>query len=184
MVIYFSLRTENAADFWQLFKFVYLITLYQLRNLRDNERNANHAFWNLQKNAYSKICRPICYVDLVWSHNGNTVFNSNPVTHFVKPTIGRKICWTALFVLSYRFVELTVGVDAEILIVGPCGTVLSFVGNVWLLQPDLPSIDWGCYSAHFDLSKWRQHTSSEHRPARPIPHGVNTQEHDWHQQVC
>jgi len=59
------------------------------------------------------MCRPICYVDLVWSHNGNTVFNSNTVTHFVKPIIGRKICRPALFVLGYQFVELTVGVDAE-----------------------------------------------------------------------
>jgi len=73
----------------------------------------NHEVWNLQRNAYSKMCRPICYVDLVRSHNGSTIFNSNPVTHFVKPTTGRKICWPALFVLGCRFVELTVGVDAE-----------------------------------------------------------------------
>lgn len=59
------------------------------------------------------MCRPICYIELVLSHNGNTVFNSNPVTHYVKPTIGRKICWPAHFVSGYRFVKLAVGVDAE-----------------------------------------------------------------------
>jgi len=59
------------------------------------------------------MCRPICYVDLVWSQNGSTVFNSNPVTHFVKPTIGHMTGWPALFVLGCRFVKLPLPVDAE-----------------------------------------------------------------------
>jgi hypothetical protein len=59
------------------------------------------------------MCRPIYYVDLVWPQIGSTVFNSNPVTHFVKPTIGRMIGWPALFVLGYRFVKLTVAANAE-----------------------------------------------------------------------
>jgi hypothetical protein len=59
------------------------------------------------------MCSPICYVDLVWSQNGSTVFNSNPVTHFLKSTIGRVISWPALILLGYCFVKLTVAVDVE-----------------------------------------------------------------------
>lgn len=59
------------------------------------------------------MCRPICYVDLLWSQNGRIVFNSNRLTHFVKPTIGRMIAWPVLLVLRYRFVELTVAVGDE-----------------------------------------------------------------------
>lgn len=59
------------------------------------------------------MCGPICYVDLLWSQNGRVVFDSNPLTHFVKPTIGLMIAWPVLFVLGYGFVELTVAMDAE-----------------------------------------------------------------------